>query len=135
MPSALLSLILALSLFFSPAAFAKAKSKKKASQPHMNGVEAVIRAQESGESVELVDPDNPKKRILVEAPKDAKKKKEKEEPKEEPKTEQKAEDPQVALVPEVGGPAAAETQAVLQPPTIVIDAGHGGKDPGAQGTF
>jgi N-acetylmuramoyl-L-alanine amidase len=108
--------VVALSLALCPAASAKSKSKKKkASQPRMNGVEAVIRAQENGESVELVDPDNPKKKIVVDAPK-------------KPVMAEVVEEP-AETVP------TTEPAEPLVPPTIIIDAGHGGKDPGAQGTF
>jgi N-acetylmuramoyl-L-alanine amidase len=102
------ALAFALAFLAGPASLAKS-SKKKASRPRMNGVEAVIRAQQEGRSAEVVDPDNPKKRIKIEAPK---------------------KEPKKAAV------SAPETLAAPETfPTIVIDPGHGGKDPGAIGSF
>lgn len=118
--------VLVLGFFASPDAFAKSKKskkKKKSYQPRMNGVEAIILGQKEGKDVEIVDPDNPKKKIIVEAPKNKDKRKEKEEVKTVTETPEKEAEPMAAV------------QEPPPPPVIVIDPGHGGKDPGAVETF
>jgi N-acetylmuramoyl-L-alanine amidase len=110
-PKSLFFLLALIVAFSSADVHAKAKKKKRASAPRMNGVEAVIRGQQSGQPVEVVDPDNPKKRIKIAAPKEGSK---------------KAVEPVPETLPAIEPPA---------PPIIVIDPGHGGKDPGAIGTF